>query len=160
MIYDFIDDVGLYVAKTKRGVCFIGADYDELIAFYEKKYKNEEFRRSAEFSREAEDLKAYFNGEKISFDWPLDFSVGDFTESVFKALREIPYGVTSSYSEIATQIGNPKAVRAVGRAIGSNPILIAIPCHRVIGKSGKLTGYRGGLPLKEQLLKLENRQRS
>ncbi len=159
MIYDFIESVGLYIAKTKRGVCFIGASYEELVAFYEKKYKNEEFRRSKEFQREAEDLKAYFSGEKRAFDWSLDFSASDFTQQVWTALREIPYGATSSYSEIARKIGNPKAVRAVGRAIGQNPILIVIPCHRVIGKSGKLTGYRGGLAFKEELLGIEAARR-
>ncbi len=76
--------------------------------------------------------------------------------AVWEALRKIPFGVTVSYTDIAERIGKPSSVRAVGTAIGANPVLITVPCHRVIAKSGKLTGYRGGLDMKEQLLGLEN----
>jgi methylated-DNA-[protein]-cysteine S-methyltransferase len=79
----------------------------------------------------------------------------DFQKSVWSQLRKIPYGETRSYSQIAEAIGRPKAVRAVGTANGSNPVAIIVPCHRVIGSSGKLTGYGGGLPLKKRLLELE-----
>ncbi|EMG27541.1 methylated-DNA--protein-cysteine methyltransferase AdaB [Listeria fleischmannii 1991] len=156
MIYDLVEEVGLYVAKTSRGVCYIGNNFDDLAAFSKKKFGGEEFRRSAEFERESADLKAYFNGKKVAFDWSFDLATSDFTARVFQVLRTIPYGQTATYSEIAEKMGNKKAVRAVGRAIGSNPVLIAIPCHRVIGKSGKLTGYRDGLALKEKLLHIEN----
>jgi methylated-DNA-[protein]-cysteine S-methyltransferase len=81
-----------------------------------------------------------------------------FQRGVWQRLCEIPYGVTISYGELAGRIGNPKASRAVGLANGSNPIPIVIPCHRVIGSNGKLTGYGGGLPIKEKLLALERRQ--
>ncbi len=101
-------------------------------------------------------LDEYFNGKRYNFNIPLNLEGTDFQKSVWKALEEIPYGETKSYSEIAEYIGNPKACRAVGLANNKNPISIIIPCHRVIGKNGKLVGYGGGLDIKEKLLKLEN----
>jgi methylated-DNA-[protein]-cysteine S-methyltransferase len=103
-------------------------------------------------------LRAYFAGEIESFDLPLAPAGTTFQQKVWSDLRKIPYGETISYGELAKRIGNPKASRAVGLANGSNPIPIIIPCHRVIGSNGKLTGYGGGLPIKEKLLALEKRQ--
>ncbi|MBZ5705420.1 MAG: methylated-DNA--[protein]-cysteine S-methyltransferase [Acidobacteriia bacterium] len=103
-------------------------------------------------------LRAYFAGKLENFDLPLAPEGTPFQRSVWKLLCEIPYGETISYGELARRVGNPKASRAVGLANGSNPIAIVIPCHRVIGSNGKLTGYGGGLPLKEKLLALERRQ--
>ncbi|MBZ5600439.1 MAG: methylated-DNA--[protein]-cysteine S-methyltransferase [Acidobacteriia bacterium] len=103
-------------------------------------------------------LRAYFAGKLERFDIPLAPEGTPFQRQVWKRLCEIPYGETISYGELARRIGNPKASRAVGLANGSNPIAIVIPCHRVIGSNGKLTGYGGGLPLKEKLLALERRQ--
>ena len=103
-------------------------------------------------------LKAYFAGKLEKFDLPLAPEGTSFQREVWKRLCEIPYGETVSYGELARRIGNPKASRAVGLANGANPIAIVIPCHRVIGSNGKLTGYGGGLPLKEKLLALERRQ--
>ena len=85
----------------------------------------------------------------------MDLHGTPFQMAVWEALRKIPFGVTVSYTDIAERIGKPSSVRAVGTAIGANPVLITVPCHRVIAKSGKLTGYRGGLDMKEQLLGLE-----
>ena len=101
-------------------------------------------------------LKAYFSGTRREFDIPLRPVGTVFQEEVWLALRSISYGETVSYSDIAKQIGRPKAVRAVGAAIGKNPLSIMIPCHRVIGANGKLTGFAGGLSTKEFLLNLEN----
>jgi methylated-DNA-[protein]-cysteine S-methyltransferase len=101
-------------------------------------------------------LKAYFSGTRREFDIPLRPVGTVFQEEVWLALRSISYGETVSYSDIAKQIGRPKAVRAVGAAIGKNPLSIMIPCHRVIGANGKLTGFGGGLSTKEFLLNLEN----
>jgi methylated-DNA-[protein]-cysteine S-methyltransferase len=106
----------------------------------------------------ARQLQAYFAGELKVFDLPLAPRGTDFQKSVWNALLEIPYGQTRSYSQIAAAIGSPKAVRAVGAANGQNPIPIVIPCHRVIGSSGKLVGFGGGLPLKRMLLDLESSQ--
>jgi methylated-DNA-[protein]-cysteine S-methyltransferase len=106
-------------------------------------------------SEAAEELRAYFAGILRVFRVPLDLEGTDFQLSVWHRLLTIPYGKTRSYAQIAEAIGRPKAVRAVGAANGSNPVAIVVPCHRVIGSSGKLTGYGGGLPLKKRLLELE-----
>jgi methylated-DNA-[protein]-cysteine S-methyltransferase len=103
-------------------------------------------------------LRAYFAGELETFDLPLAPQGTAFQLNVWQKLCDIPYGETISYGELARRIGNPKASRAVGLANGSNPIPIVIPCHRVIGSNGKLTGYGGGLEIKEKLLSLERRQ--
>lgn len=103
-------------------------------------------------------LQAYFAGDLENFNLPLAPEGTPFQMEVWQRLRDIPYGQTISYGELARRIGNPKASRAVGLANGSNPIPIVIPCHRVIGSNGKLTGYGGGLPIKEKLLALERHQ--
>lgn len=102
-----------------------------------------------------EQLQEYFEGSRSSFDLPLAPEGTDFQKLVWEELLKIPYGESRTYSEIAVAIGRPKASRAVGNAINKNPIAIIIPCHRVIGKDGKLRGYAGGLELKEMLLRLE-----
>ena len=103
-------------------------------------------------------LRAYFVGELEAFDISLAPKGTPFQQKVWSELQKIPYGDTISYGELARRIGNSNASRAVGLANGSNPIPIVIPCHRVIGSNGKLTGYGGGLPIKEKLLALEKRQ--
>jgi methylated-DNA-[protein]-cysteine S-methyltransferase len=103
-------------------------------------------------------LKAYFAGERESFALTLSPQGTPFQQRVWGELQKIAYGETISYGELARRIGNPKSSRAVGLANGSNPIPIVIPCHRVIGSNGKLTGYGGGLPIKEKLLALEKGQ--
>lgn len=100
-------------------------------------------------------LKEYFAGTRNSFELALDFAGTEFQRKVWTALLAIPFGETRSYSQIALQIGHPKAVRAVGAANGRNPISIVTPCHRVIGASGALTGFAGGLAAKQYLLALE-----
>jgi methylated-DNA-[protein]-cysteine S-methyltransferase len=105
-------------------------------------------------------LKQYFAGKLETFSIPLDFTTGtEFQKKVWLALTTIPFGETRSYRDIAEQIGNPKAVRAVGAANGKNPISIIAPCHRVIGANGKLTGFAGGLENKALLLKIESKER-
>ena len=100
-------------------------------------------------------LEEYFAGQRQQFDLPLDFQGTDFQQQVWQALLTIPYGEKRSYKDIAVQIGNEKAVRAVGAANGRNPISIIAPCHRVIGSSGALVGFAGGLDKKQILLSLE-----
>ena len=102
-------------------------------------------------------LAEYFRGERQVFDLPLQPKGTPFQLADWQALREIPYGETVSYGDIARRIGRPKAFRAVGMANHSNPISIIVPCHRVIGSDGKLTGYGGGLEVKRQLLELEQK---
>ena len=101
------------------------------------------------------ELEEYFAGNRKVFTVPLDLRGTEFQKKVWEALREIPYGETRSYKEIAEKIGNPKASRAVGMANHRNPIGIVVPCHRVVGANGKLTGYAGGIPMKQALLELE-----
>jgi methylated-DNA-[protein]-cysteine S-methyltransferase len=107
------------------------------------------------FQKVRTQLTEYFAGERKDFDLPLSLSGTEFQVSVLEALQQIPYGETTSYGAIAKQIGRPKAVRAVGAANGRNPIPIIVPCHRVIGSSGDLTGFGGGLDTKAELLRLE-----
>lgn len=100
-------------------------------------------------------LDQYFSGKRRAFDLPLSPHGTDFQRRVWKALQTIPYGQTISYAELARRVGNPRASRAVGLANGRNPLSIIVPCHRVIGADGSLTGYGGGLAIKESLLRLE-----
>lgn len=112
------------------------------------------------FAEVIRQLQAYFAGKLKEFDLPLLFDGTEFQVLVWKNLRKIPYGETLSYGELARRIGRADAVRAVGAANGSNPIPIIVPCHRVIGSNGDLTGFGGGLPIKKKLLALESRQLS
>lgn len=105
-----------------------------------------------------EQLEAYFAGELRVFDRRLDLQGTAFQQRVWTQLQEIPYGETSHYGAIAHQLGRAGAARAVGAANGQNPVAIVVPCHRVIGKSGKLTGFAGGLPIKQKLLEIERTQ--
>lgn len=104
------------------------------------------------------ELEEYFAGERTAFDVPLAPRGTAFQQEVWRALTAIPYGETTTYSALAQTIGRPKAVRAVGAANGQNPISIVVPCHRVIGRDGTLTGYAGGLDKKRALLDLEARR--
>ncbi|MBP1927130.1 methylated-DNA-[protein]-cysteine S-methyltransferase [Sedimentibacter acidaminivorans] len=104
-----------------------------------------------------EQIKEYLNGKRKTFDFPIELNGTEFQKSVWRALQEIPYGETKTYKEIAIAIGNEKACRAVGMANNKNPLPIVIPCHRVIGANGKLVGYAGGLNIKENLIKIENK---
>ena len=117
-------------------------------------------QNGAAFAEVIRQLQAYFRGELEEFDVPLAMEGTEFQIRVWNALRTIPYGETISYAQLARRVGNPKAVRAVGLANGSNPIPIIVPCHRVIGSDGSLTGFGGGLSTKKKLLELENKQMS
>ncbi len=119
------------------------------------KAPNDAKEDTAPFAKVIRQLEEYFAGRREDFDLPLSPQGTPFQRRVWQALTKIPFGKAVSYSDIAHRIGNPNAVRAVGLANGRNPIPIVIPCHRVIGKDGSLTGYGGGLPIKEKLLALE-----
>ena len=108
------------------------------------------------FAEAMRQLNEYFAGERQDFDLPLRLDGTEFQLLVLQELRRIPYGETASYRDVAERIGRPKAMRAVGAANGRNPIPIIVPCHRVIGSSGDLTGFGGGLDTKEALLRLES----
>lgn len=100
-------------------------------------------------------LDEYLSGKRKVFDLPLDLKGTDFQKSVWQAVNEIPFGQTTTYMKLSQKLGNPAAIRAVGAAIGANPILVIVPCHRIIGTNGQLTGYAGGLERKQALLELE-----
>lgn len=149
----------LYVAKTAKGLCYIGSprnSFEDFKAYFAKRYPAAALVESAEtLAPFIQELTDYFNGTKQTFSLPIDVQGTPFQEEIWQALQTIPYGKTVSYSEIAALINRPSAARAVGSAIGANPLLILVPCHRVIGKNGTLSGYRGGMELKRFLLDLE-----
>ncbi|MCA9407418.1 MAG: methylated-DNA--[protein]-cysteine S-methyltransferase [Candidatus Omnitrophica bacterium] len=153
MYYTIMDTcVGeILIAGDKQGLRYV--------SFCQGKHPQEiqnDWEENQTFLQEAVDqLEEYFAGKRRKFSLKLSPEGNVFQLKVLKALEKIPYGVTKSYGEIAEQIGHPKASRAVGMANGRNPISIIIPCHRVIGKSGKLVGFGGGLDVKRKLLLLE-----
>ncbi|GAB2771300.1 methylated-DNA--[protein]-cysteine S-methyltransferase [Amycolatopsis magusensis] len=112
-------------------------------------------RDETPFAETTSQLKEYFAGQRTEFDLPLHFDGTEFQRAVWTELCRIPFGDTVSYAELAARVGRPSAVRAVGAANGRNPISIVVPCHRVIGSGGSLTGYGGGLPRKQFLLAFE-----
>ncbi|MEA2236394.1 MAG: methylated-DNA-[protein]-cysteine S-methyltransferase [Thermoanaerobaculia bacterium] len=146
-------------ADTPIGAILIAGDGNAIVETYFAGAKPKpDWIRDDEALREAADqLHAYFAGERCTFDLPLAPRGTDFQQSVWSALQQIPYGETTTYSTIAERIGRPAAVRAVGAANGANPIPIVIPCHRVIGANGSMTGFGGGIDVKKQLLALESR---
>jgi methylated-DNA-[protein]-cysteine S-methyltransferase len=115
---------------------------------------------SEPFASVAEQLAAYFAGDLTEFDMPLHLHGTPFQQRVWEALQEIPYGETTTYGELAVEIGRPSASRAVGLANGRNPVSVIVPCHRVVGSTGSLTGYGGGLDRKRYLLDFERKNRS
>lgn len=136
-----------------------GEDKLSLVSFPEGNKKQEPkdgwVRDDGSFPEVRRQLTEYFAGSRTTFDLELEVRGTTFQKSVLQALQTIPFGQTRTYKDIAELVGSPKAVRAVGAANGSNPIPIIIPCHRVIGSNGKLTGFGGGLPAKQYLLDLE-----
>ena len=147
--------------ETPLGDLLLGGDDDglALVSFLEGSRRREPdpdwIFNEKPFGEARKQLTEYFAGKRTEFTLTLKPTGTDFQRQVLDALQRIPYGTTCSYSDIARQIGRPRAVRAVGAANGRNPIPIIIPCHRVIGASGDLTGFGGGLPAKEALLRLE-----
>ena len=144
--------------RNKKGLLNIYLPNEML---YEKKlhkqYPNQELiENNLKFKHEIKQLNEYFNGDRTNFELDIDLIVSPFYKKVLIEVSKIPYGITSTYSDIAKKLNNPKAIRAVGSANARNPLPIVIPCHRIVNKSGKLGGYRGGLKMKEKLLKFES----
>jgi methylated-DNA-[protein]-cysteine S-methyltransferase len=158
VVYRFVDTPigGLLLARDAAGL--------RMIEFHNGRHpphlpSRDWQERADEFHDVVSQLAEYFDGKRREFDLPLAPEGTPFQQRVWRALLEIPYGETISYGELAARIGRRSASRAVGLANGSNPLPIVIPCHRVIGANGKLTGYGGGLPIKERLLALERGER-
>ncbi len=145
--------LGIYtVAEDGEGIC--------ALFFGERPGKEKRtMQETPLLKRAAAQMAEYFSGARRSFDLPLSLKGTTFQMADCAALREIPYGQTRCYQQIAEQLGNPKACRAVGMANNRNPVAVIIPCHRVLGKDGKLVGYAGGLSVKQGLLALEQKYR-
>jgi len=146
--------------QTLIGDVFLLANANALIAVDLRQRQDARYDHAIEQSTPvleavAQQLHEYFDGQRQVFDVPLEFDGTAFQQQAWRALLDVPFGETRSYSEQAQAISNPKAVRAIGLANSRNPIAIIVPCHRVIGKSGQLTGYAGGLELKRFLLQHE-----
>nr|WP_227995018.1 methylated-DNA--[protein]-cysteine S-methyltransferase [Oceanobacillus sp. CFH 90083] len=150
----------IYLAATDNGLCYVGSqnkEIDEIENWAAKKRAGAVLvHHEQKMNPYKEQFISYFDGERKNFDFPVDLKGTAFQEAVWEALQNIPYGETVSYMDIAEKIEKPKAVRAVGAAIGANPVMMLVPCHRVLAKDGKLTGFRGGIPMKERLLALES----
>ena len=165
----FLTPLGyVYIAKSTQGVCQISFPYskeNDIVRLVQNNNLSRSMngrtriniqRYDSHLKYEVDLLQAYFKGKQVDFDFPLDLSSGTpFQILVWEKLREIPYGECRSYKWVAEQIGNPRAVRAVGMANNKNPLPPVIPCHRVIGSDGSLTGYASGLHVKKYLLEME-----
>jgi len=164
-IYHYDTPIGrLGIAETADGaVSHILFDKDNRVDninradFIKTGFTDYEIRETPAILTAVTQLHEYFNGVRQAFDFPMNPRGTDFQKSVWTALIAIPYGETRTYRAIAEQIGNPKAVRAVGMANNRNPLPIVVPCHRVIGSNGALVGYAGGLDVKRFLIDLEKR---
>jgi methylated-DNA-[protein]-cysteine S-methyltransferase len=156
-----VDRVVYAVVESPIGDLLLTSDGEALTGLYLESHKggperDERWHRDdAALNPAREQLSAYFAGESRSFDLRLDSRGTEFQRRVWDALRAVPFGETVSYAELARRIGAPRAVRAVGAAVGRNPISIVVPCHRIIGSDGDLTGYAGGLASKRWLLEHE-----
>ena len=144
--------LGRFLAVVDSGGALVALDFDERTSAFRGLPPDERRARKV-----IESLQRYFAGELFEFQLPLAPDGTPFQQRVWQELRRIPYGETISYQELARRVGDPKSVRAVGRANGANPIAVVVPCHRVIGADGSLTGYAGGLEKKRALLALEAR---
>lgn len=149
----------LLIASSDRGllrIAFLQNGVGEVIPRLEKAYPDETLVEDLATNRDALDqLQEYFQGHRRVFTLPLALRGTEFQRSVWEAVAGVPYGETRSYGYIARKLGKPRACRAVGGANGANPVPIVIPCHRIIGSDGSMTGFGGGIPIKENLLALE-----
>lgn len=149
----------LTIGSTQGAVCIVSQGsvqgyLERCGKKLEKRYSIQE-TATAVTGQASEELQEYFQGKRKQFSVPLYMEGTDFQKAVWNALLRIPYGETRSYKEVARMVGNPKACRAVGMANNRNPLMILVPCHRVVGADGSLVGYAGGLDFKQRLLSLE-----
>lgn len=147
--------VGRVFADSPVGLLMITSENGFLTGISPVKAAVEDIRRDGAAGEAERQLREYFSGIRRSFDLPIKLSGTDFQRAVWNALTKIPFGETRSYGEIAAAVGNPKAYRAVGNAVGRNPLLIVIPCHRVISGSGGIGGFSADIGIKKYLLESE-----
>jgi methylated-DNA-[protein]-cysteine S-methyltransferase len=148
----------LLVATTNRGVCRISFDPEpeRELEWLARAYGLRVLRTSRPLDRPRRELDEYFEGTRKEFDLPVDLAaLPSFQQLVLAELQLVPYGATATYGGLAERVGRPRAARAVGGALNKNPVPIVVPCHRIVGASGSLVGYAGGLERKEKLLALE-----
>lgn len=149
----------VFAAKTINGVCLVSLSKiseSKFQSLLRKRFRKDAIRDDRKLKKVIHELYGYFNGRRVNFKSTLDLSIGtEFQRKVWEKVSEIPYGELRSYKWIANEIGNPGAVRAVGNAVGENPVPPIIPCHRVIRSDGNLGGYSSGIALKKWLLRLE-----
>ncbi|NLK07514.1 MAG: methylated-DNA--[protein]-cysteine S-methyltransferase [Firmicutes bacterium] len=149
----------LHMAATDKGLCYVGsqgAPWEELGEWVRKRIPNHEVVEDEHVMEPYKnELLEYLEGRRREFSIPLDLRGTEFQHLVWDELLKVPFGESATYTDIAERIQRPDAVRAVGTAIGANPVLIPVPCHRMFGKHGEWRGYRGGLKMKKQLLELE-----
>ena len=149
--------INYFCYDTEIGTIKISEKEGKIIGlvFSDSKKENEIERETDSIIKTYMQLKEYLSGKRKSFDIEIEMMGTEFQKKVWKELLNIPYGETRSYKDVATAIGNKKACRAVGNANNKNPIAIIVPCHRVVGSNGCMTGYAGGIDIKEKLLKIE-----
>ena len=149
----------LVLAGTRRGLVEIAYDSEELDSILERlaaRLSPRVLEAPTRLDPVRRELDEYFEGRRLGFDLPLDWSLSaGFSQRVLRATAKVPYGQVSTYREVAAKAGNERAVRAAGNALGSNPIPIVVPCHRIVRTGGALGGYGGGVERKEDLLRLE-----
>jgi len=151
--------LGLYtVVSSITGIVCLAPETEATTSLYRWEREGSQFRKGSQYNEAiARELDGYFAGRLRQFTVPLDLRGTPFQHQVWQELQRIPYGATRSYGQIARALGRPAAARAVGQANHVNPVAIIVPCHRVLGSDGKLTGYAGGLDIKKALLDLEYR---
>jgi len=142
----------LLLAASERGLCGV---YFEEHKYFDGPTGWQRDAQQVHLQNAMRQLDAYFDGRRNSFDITLDLRGTPFQQAVWTALQTLPYGATTTYQQIAQRVANPRAIRAAGTAIGRNPVSIIVPCHRVVGASGALSGYAGGIERKRYLLALE-----
>ena len=136
---------------------YLSADDNAIIGIGFDKPENTVWQDNGILLQCMSELEEYFSGKRQAFNVPISFDGTDFQNAVWQKLLEIPYGKVMSYSDLAKAIGKPRAARAIGSACNKNPIAVVVPCHRVVGKNGSLTGYAGGIGIKEKLLAIEKK---
>lgn len=151
----------IYYYETILGKMGIVTEEERVVQIFFGKRRVLAEEKETQFIKQVHhQIEEYFEGKRKQFDLPMKITGTLFQKKVYNALLKIPYGETSTYEQIAKKIGSPKAYRAVGLSNGKNPIALLIPCHRVVGKNGSLTGYAGGLTRKKKLLEMERKHKN